>query len=175
MVPDGLVGVLVLAAVGGGAVALVDAALEVADRELVADAHHRELTDAVELLDLRKGDALERERDPGQAQRAHQAVAARDVALANYRLSVLTAYQEVEDNLVATVQLQAQEQAQRQAWEAARRNLELTQAQYLAGTVSHLNVVLAQTSALSAERAWLDVQSRRWMALNKLMAAGLRF
>ena len=104
-----------------------------------------------------------------------QAVAARDVALANYRLSVLTAYQEVEDNLVATVQLQAQEQAQRQAWEAARRNLELTQAQYLAGTVSHLNVVLAQTSALSAERAWLDVQSRRWMALNKLMAAGLRF
>ena len=104
-----------------------------------------------------------------------QALAARDVALANYRLSVLTAYQEVEDNLVATVQLQQQEQAQRLAWEAARRHLELTQAQYLAGTVSYLNVVLAQTSALTAERAWLDVQSRRWVALNKLMAAGLRF
>ena len=37
-----------------------------------------------------------------------QAQAARDVALANYRLLVLTAYQEVEDNLVATVQLQQQ-------------------------------------------------------------------
>ena len=37
-----------------------------------------------------------------------QAAAARDVALANYRLLVLTAYQEVEDNLVATVQLQQQ-------------------------------------------------------------------
>jgi NodT family efflux transporter outer membrane factor (OMF) lipoprotein len=114
--------------------------------------------------------------DFGQRRAARaQAVAARDVALANYRLSVLTAYQEVEDNLVATVQLQHQEQAQQQAWQAARRNLELTQAQYLAGTVSYLNVVLAQTSALSAERAWLDVQSRRWIALNKLMAAGLRF
>ena len=104
-----------------------------------------------------------------------QAVAARDVALANYRQSVLTAYQEVEDNLVATVQLQAQEQAQRLAWEAARRNQALTQAQYVAGTVSYLNVVTAQTTALAAERAWLDVQSRRWVALNKLMAAGLKF
>ncbi|MDI9329786.1 MAG: efflux transporter outer membrane subunit [Alphaproteobacteria bacterium] len=104
-----------------------------------------------------------------------QAFAARDVALANYRLAVLTAYQEVEDNLVATVQLQQQEAAQNQAWQAARRNLELTQAQYLAGTVSYLNVVVAQTSALNAESAWLDVQSRRWVALNKLMAAGLRF
>lgn len=104
-----------------------------------------------------------------------QAVAARDVALANYRLLVLTAYQEVEDNLVACVQLQQQAQAQQLAWDAARRNLELTQAQYAAGTVSYLNVVVAQTMALNAERAWLDVQSRRWVALNKLMAAGLKF
>jgi outer membrane protein TolC len=102
-------------------------------------------------------------------------VAARDVALANYRLLVLTAYQEVEDNLVACVQLQQQAQAQQLAWDAARRNLELTQAQYAAGTVSYLNVVVAQTMALNAERAWLDVQSRRWVALNKLMAAGLKF
>ncbi|MEY2803582.1 MAG: hypothetical protein RL657_918 [Pseudomonadota bacterium] len=104
-----------------------------------------------------------------------QALATRDLALANYRQQVLTAYQEVEDNLVASVQLQQQEEAQRLAWQAARRNLELTQAQYLAGTVSYLNIVVAQTSALNAERAWLDVQSRRWLALNKLMAGGLRF
>jgi outer membrane protein TolC len=104
-----------------------------------------------------------------------QALATRDLALANYRQLVLTAYQEVEDNLVASLQLQQQEEAQRLAWQSARRNLELTQAQYLAGTVSYLNVTLAQTSALNAERAWLDVQSRRWVALNKLMAGGLRF
>ncbi len=104
-----------------------------------------------------------------------QALATRDLALANYRQSVLTAYQEVEDNLVASLHLQHQEAAQRLAWESARRNLELTQTQYLAGTVSYLNVVVAQTTALSAERAWLDVQSRRWVAVNKLMAGGLRF
>lgn len=104
-----------------------------------------------------------------------QAMATRDLALANYRQLVLSAYQEVEDNLVASLQLQQQEEAQRLAWESARRNLDLTQAQYLAGTVSYLNVVVAQTSALNAERAWFDVQSRRWVALNKLMAGGLRF
>ena len=104
-----------------------------------------------------------------------QAVAARDVALANYRQAVLSAYQQVEDNLVAVVQLKQQQEAQRQAWDAARRNLALTQAQYVAGTVSYLNVVTAQTAALTAERAWLDVQSRRWLATNSLMAAGLRF
>ena len=104
-----------------------------------------------------------------------QAVAARDVALANYRQAVLNAYQQVEDNLVAVVQLKQQQEAQRHAWDAARRNLALTQAQYVAGTVSYLNVVTAQTAALTAQRAWLDVQSRRWLATNSLMAAGLRF
>ena len=104
-----------------------------------------------------------------------EAVAARDVALANYRQAVLSAYQQVEDNLVAVVQLKQQQEAQRLAWDAARRNLALTQAQYVAGTVSYLNVVTAQTAALTAERAWLDVQSRRWLATNSLMAAGLRF
>ena len=89
--------------------------------------------------------------------------------------AVLNAYQQVEDNLVAVVQLKQQQEAQRQAWDAARRNLALTQAQYVAGTVSYLNVVTAQTAALTAERAWLDVQSRRWLATNSLMAAGLRF
>jgi outer membrane protein TolC len=95
--------------------------------------------------------------------------------MATYRQTVLTAYQQVEDNLVAVTQLKLQEQAQRQAWRAAQRNLDLTQDQYVAGTVSYLNVVSAQTSALTAERAWLDVQSRRWLATNTLMAAGLRF
>ena len=114
--------------------------------------------------------------DFGQRRAARdQAVAARDVALANYRQAVLTAYQQVEDNLVAVVQLKQQEEAQRQAWQAAQRNLDLTQAQYVSGTVSYLNVVTAQTAALTAERTWLDVQSRRWLATNTLMAAGLQF
>jgi NodT family efflux transporter outer membrane factor (OMF) lipoprotein len=114
--------------------------------------------------------------DFGQRRAARdQAQAGLDAALATYRQTVLSAYQQLEDNLVAVIQLKQQEQAQRMAWQAAQRNLELTQDQYVAGTVSYLNVVSAQTSALTAERAWLDVQSRRWLATNTLMAAGLRF
>ena len=86
-----------------------------------------------------------------------------------YRQTVLGSFQEVEDNLVAVVQLKQQQEAQRQAWDAARRNLALTQAQYVAGTVSYLNVVQAQTTALTAQRSLLDVQSRRVLALNLLM------
>jgi outer membrane protein TolC len=82
---------------------------------------------------------------------------------------VLTAFQEVEDNLVAAAQLQAQAQALSESLQAAQRLLALTQAQYTSGTVSYLNVVQAQTSALTAERSLLDVQSRRVLALTVLM------
>ena len=70
---------------------------------------------------------------------------------------------------MAAAQLQDQAQALRESWQAAQRNLELTQEQYKAGTVSYLNVVQAQTSALTAQRSWLEVQSRRVLALNGLI------
>jgi outer membrane protein TolC len=82
---------------------------------------------------------------------------------------VLTILQEVEDNLVATHQLQAQEAAQAQALQAAERNLRITEAQYAAGTVSYLNVVTAQASALAAQRNLLDIQSRRALAVTQLL------
>jgi len=82
---------------------------------------------------------------------------------------VLNALQEVEDNLVAAHQLQLQEVAQDQALQSAERNLRITEAQYAAGTVSYLNVVTAQTSALTAQRNVLDVQSRRALAVTQLL------
>ena len=91
------------------------------------------------------------------------------MALLNYQQTVLTLLQEVEDNLVATHQLQAQEAAQAQALQAAERNLRITEAQYAAGTVSYLNVVTAQASALAAQRNLLDVQSRRALAVTQLL------
>jgi len=87
----------------------------------------------------------------------------------SYRQTVLQALQEVEDNLVAAQQLQQQAQAQSQAVQAAQRNLAIAQAQYSAGTVSYLNVVTAQASALSAERNLLDIQSRQVLASTQLM------
>jgi NodT family efflux transporter outer membrane factor (OMF) lipoprotein len=108
--------------------------------------------------------------DGGQRQAAQDdAKAALEVAALNYQQAVLNALQEVEDNLVAAHQLQLQEAAQAQALQAAERNLRITEAQYAAGTVSYLNVVTAQASALTAQRNVLDVQSRRALAVTALL------
>ncbi|WP_442975238.1 TolC family protein, partial [Salmonella enterica] len=73
--------------------------------------------------------------DGGQRQQAKgQAVAAADQAAASYRQTVLTALQEVEDNLVLVDQLGTEEAVQRRAFAAAQRNLEIVQEQYRAGT-----------------------------------------
>ena len=97
------------------------------------------------------------------------ALAALDAAGIAYKQSVLQGLQEVQDNLVAAYQLQLEQQAQTQAVVAARRNLAINEAQYAAGTVSYLNVVTAQTAALSAERSLLDIQNRRVLAVTQLM------
>jgi len=108
--------------------------------------------------------------DGGQRQAAKDdAKAALELAALNYQQLVLTALQEVEDNLVAAHQLQAQEAAQAQALQAAQRNLRIAEAQYAAGTVSYLNVVTAQASALTAQRNLLEVQSRRALAVTQLL------
>ncbi len=108
--------------------------------------------------------------DGGQRRAAQaDAEAALEQATIAYRQVVLTAFQEVEDNLVAASQLQDQAQALDEALGAAQRNLSLTQEQYKAGTVSYLNVVQAQTAALTAERSLLEAQSRRVLALTLLM------
>jgi NodT family efflux transporter outer membrane factor (OMF) lipoprotein len=108
--------------------------------------------------------------DGGQRQAVKDdARAALEVAVLGYQQTVLNALQEVEDNLVATHQLQAQELAQAQGLQAAERNLRIAEAQYAAGTVSYLNVVTAQASALTAQRNVLDVQSRRALAVTQLL------
>ncbi|NDC62269.1 MAG: efflux transporter outer membrane subunit, partial [Betaproteobacteria bacterium] len=98
-----------------------------------------------------------------------EAKAALDGAGMAYREVVLLALQELQDNLVAAQQLQWQAVAQTQALQSARRNLDIAQAQYSAGTVSFLNVVTAQASALTAERSLLDMQSRQHLAHAQLL------
>lgn len=108
------------------------------------------------------------------AQKA-QASAAYDKAVATYRQTVLTAFQEVEDNLAAWRILGEEEEYQRAAAAAAAESLRLSENQYQAGTVSYLNVVVAQASALAAERSLLDVQNRRLLAsigLQKALGGG---
>lgn len=108
--------------------------------------------------------------DGGQRQLASaQARAAAEQATSAYRLSVITALQEVEDNLVLADQLQQEQQWQAEALQAARRNLEITLEQYRAGTVGYLNVVTAQNSALASESSLLAVHNRQLVAVSQLM------
>jgi multidrug efflux pump len=100
-----------------------------------------------------------------------QNIAAYDFNVATYRETVLTAFQDVEDNL-ATLKLLAQEsQAEVNAAKAAEQTLEITQNQYQAGTVDYLNVVVAQQTALTAERAVRDLANRRLTASVGLLKA----
>jgi NodT family efflux transporter outer membrane factor (OMF) lipoprotein len=108
--------------------------------------------------------------DGGQRQLASaQARASADAATANYRQTVLTAFQEVEDNLVDFAESGASLALQRDALEAAQRNLDIVLAQYRAGTVSYLNVSAAQTSLLSAESSLLSSRNRQLAAANLLL------
>lgn len=108
--------------------------------------------------------------DGGQRKLASaQARASADVATANYRQAVLTAFQEVEDNLVQFAESGAAVALQRDAYEAATRNLQIVLDQYRAGTVSFLNVSSAQASALSAEGNLLSSRNRQLVAANLLL------
>ncbi|WP_280189355.1 efflux transporter outer membrane subunit [Delftia sp. PS-11] len=92
-----------------------------------------------------------------------------DLAAATYRQTVLTALQEVEDNLAVAAALAREQQVQAEAVAAASKALEVVSNQYRAGTVAYLNVLSAQTTVLSARRSLIDVRNRRLAAVNTLL------
>jgi NodT family efflux transporter outer membrane factor (OMF) lipoprotein len=101
-----------------------------------------------------------------------QAIASYDGTVAEYKQAVLTAFQEVEDNLAALRILEQEAAVQNEALLAARQAVLLVTNQYKAGTVSYVNVITAQATALSAERTALDILNRR-MAASVLLAKAL--
>ena len=108
--------------------------------------------------------------DGGQRKLASaQARASAEQATSSYRQIVLTALQEVEDNLVLADQLQQEAQLQAEASESAQRALEITLDQYRAGTVGYLNVATAQSAALNSEISLLSVRNRQLAAVNQLL------
>ncbi len=100
-----------------------------------------------------------------------QARAAYDGAAASYRQTVLTGFQEVEDNLAALRLLEGEARVQEAAVQAAQQLLTVTMNQYRAGIVSYLNVIVAQTTALANERAAVDIAGRRMTATVLLIKA----
>ncbi|SEL80076.1 efflux transporter, outer membrane factor (OMF) lipoprotein, NodT family [Roseateles sp. YR242] len=108
--------------------------------------------------------------DNGQHKLASaQARASADAAAATYRQAVLTAMQEVEDNLILADRLDREAQLQQEALDAAQRNLALVTDQYRAGTVSFLEVTTAQNSAFTTEASLLSVRNRQLAAVNLLL------
>ncbi|MCH2218744.1 MAG: efflux transporter outer membrane subunit, partial [Dechloromonas sp.] len=100
-----------------------------------------------------------------------QAQAGYDRSVSSYRQTVLTAFQEVEDNLAALRILEREKSVQAAAVKAANDFQRLTNNQYMAGTVSFLNVATAQAAALSAERTSLDILNRQLAASVSLYKA----
>jgi len=100
-----------------------------------------------------------------------QAIASYDATVAAYRQTVLTGFQQVEDNLAALRILAEEGQVQDQAVASARESVLLTTNQYKAGIVSYLNVITAQTIALSSERTALGIAGQRQAAAILLIRA----
>ena len=94
-----------------------------------------------------------------------------DRAVATYRQAVLTALADAEDSLAALHGLEDEEAAQSRAAMAARETLRATENQYRAGTVSYLNIVVAQSISFSADQNLINVQSRRLLAHIGLLKA----
>ncbi len=92
-----------------------------------------------------------------------------EVAL--YRQTVLAAFQSVEDQLIASRVLAEQESLLSAAAASATQAQEQVLNRYRAGQVSFLEVVTAQTTALSARRALLQAQSNRQVASVALIKA----
>ena len=94
-----------------------------------------------------------------------------EVAVADYRQSALTAFREVEDNLAALRILEQESAKQQEAIAAAEQSVELAVNRYKGGLVTYLEVITAQSIALSNERTGVDLLRRRMDASVLLIRA----
>lgn len=90
-----------------------------------------------------------------------QARAGYDATVASYRQTVLTGFQEVEDNLAALRILEEEARVQGEAVAAAQQSVAVTTNQYRAGTASSLDVIITQTAALASERSGISILGSR--------------
>jgi NodT family efflux transporter outer membrane factor (OMF) lipoprotein len=105
-----------------------------------------------------------------RAQSAY-AHAAYDEQVADYRGTVLTAYQEVEDNLAALRELEKESVSEAAAVAATASALQQAQYRYQGGIVTYLEVVTEENAALSAQLSAADIQVRRLNASVLLVKA----
>jgi NodT family efflux transporter outer membrane factor (OMF) lipoprotein len=90
-----------------------------------------------------------------------EARAAYDNEVATYRESVLTGFQQVEDNLAAVRILENEARVQDEAVMAAQSSLDLSNTRYTGGVTSYLEVTVAQSAALADEVTAVNLLGRR--------------
>jgi NodT family efflux transporter outer membrane factor (OMF) lipoprotein len=100
-----------------------------------------------------------------------QAREAYDMQTANYRQSVLNAFQEVEDNLAALRILNDESATQNAAVNAAVRSLRISTNRYKGGVTTYLEVLTAQTTQLTNQRTQADITTRQFAASVELIKA----
>jgi len=101
-----------------------------------------------------------------------QALAAYDYQVAAYRENVLTGFQQVEDNLAAVRILENEARVQDEAVVAAQRSLDLSITRYKGGVTTYLEVITAQSAALSDQVTAVNILGRR-MANTALLIQAL--
>jgi NodT family efflux transporter outer membrane factor (OMF) lipoprotein len=99
------------------------------------------------------------------------AQAAYDLAVANYRQTVLTVFQNVEDNLAALRILNKEVGEQHTAVQSASHTLDLATTLFRGGIDSYLNVISAQTAVLSNRLTEVQIQLRQMTSSVALVLA----
>jgi NodT family efflux transporter outer membrane factor (OMF) lipoprotein len=97
--------------------------------------------------------------------------AAYDATVANYRQTVLTALQQVEDSLAQLRILSQEAEIVDRAVKAAQQSLDISTEQYRGGTANYLQVITSQTSLLQNQRTAVDILTRRMAASVSLIQA----
>jgi len=100
-----------------------------------------------------------------------EAKAAYDSSVASYRQTVLTAFQQVEDNLAALRVLEQEAGVQATAVQSAQRSLDLSNTRYEGGVTSYLEVITAQNASLSDEVTAVNILGRRMASAVLLIEA----
>ena len=94
-----------------------------------------------------------------------------DATVANYRQTVLTAFQQVEDNLASLRILSQDIEQQDAAVEAAARSLQEATVRYKAGLDPYLNVISAQTILLNDQQTAVNFRMQQMVASVQLIKA----
>ena len=102
---------------------------------------------------------------------SEEAQAAYDQTVANYRETVLTGFQQVEDELNAISLLEQEAQVQGEAVAAAQKALGTATNRYKGGVTSYLEVITAQNVSLTNEVAAVNILGRRMAATVLLIQA----